>query len=290
MSEAPSKTFRNKIHEVIFGAHTRAGMLFDVLLLVAIVLSVITMSLETVSEIRNQWQDELEFITWFFTILFTIEYLLRIYCVKRPLKYIFSFWGLIDLLAILPDYILLLLGLGGFSTTVKGNAFAVVRSLRLLRAFRIMNLSWFQNEAEELGGAIWRSRGKIVVFLLVVMIIVTVSGTIMYEVEHQFAPLDANQQSTSQITSVPHGIYWAIVTMTTVGFGDVVPVTTAGKFVSAILILVGYSLIIVPTGFVSAEVIDSKLGSSSSPRSCQNCLNDGHDLDAIHCKYCGELL
>lgn len=284
---AKPRPLRNRIHEIIFGAHTRAGLAFDLFLLVAIILSVIAISLETVKgeDGLNSWSGVLFYVKWFFTILFTIEYFLRIYCVKRPLKYIFSFWGIIDLLAILPDYVLLLPIFGGMSS----RGFSVVRSLRLLRVFRIMNLSWFQYEAEELGGAIWRSRGKIVVFLMVVMIIVTVAGTVMYEVENAFA-VDAEGNSIAQISSIPHGIYWAIVTMTTVGFGDVVPVTTGGMFISAILILVGYSLIIVPTGFVSAEVIDSRKKTSASTISCASCIREGHDNDAVYCKYCGEKL
>ena len=166
------------------------------------------------------------------------------------------------------------------------NTFSVVRSLRLLRVFRIMNLSWFQHEGEDLGNAIWRARGKIIVFLMVVMIIVTVAGTIMYEIEHNWS----NSEEVSDFTSIPNGIYWAIVTMTTVGFGDIVPVTTAGKIVSAVLILVGYSLIIVPTGFVSAEVIDAKQRKLVSTISCPSCITEGHADDAIYCKYCGENL
>ena len=265
-------------------------MLFDVLLLVAIILSVAATSLETVDGFQEKWSEELFFARWFFTILFTVEYFLRIICVKRPLKYIFSFWGIIDLAAILPDYLLLLIGVGGFKTSVKAHSFSVVRSLRLLRIFRILNLAWFQGEAEELGSAIWNARGKIVVFLMVVMIIVTVAGSVMYEVESQFA-FDENGESTCQFTSIPNGIYWAIVTMTTVGFGDIVPVTTGGKFISASLILLGYSLIIVPTGFVSAEVLESrKSRRKMSTISCPSCLTEDHDTDAVYCKFCGQKL
>ena len=292
LSPKPNRSLREKIHEIIFGAHTRSGLTFDLLLLIAIILSVIAISLETVGSIKNGWSQELFFIKWFFTILFTIEYLLRIISVKRPLKYIFSFWGIIDLLAILPDYILLLVGLGGIKTPMNSNAFSVVRSLRLLRVFRILNLSWFQHEAEDLGNAIWNARGKIIVFLMVVMIIVTVAGTIMYEVETAFAAVDEDGVSTCQFTSIPNGIYWAIVTMTTVGFGDIVPVTMGGKFISAMLILLGYSLIIVPTGFVSAEVIESRQsrGRKISTISCASCLTEDHDADAVYCKFCGERL
>ena len=303
------RPIRDRIHEIIFGAHTPAGMTFDVLLLVAIVASVIVISLETVGVISMRWHDQLVLLKWFFTILFTIEYLLRLFCVRKPIKYATSMWGVIDLLAILPDYILLALGFGGIKT-INSSAFSVIRSLRLLRVFRILNLSWFQTEAEDLGGAVWRARGKIVVFLMVVMIIVTVSGTIMFEIERTFAPelVDETGQtyidpatgrnaSASQFNSIPDGIYWAIVTMTTVGFGDIVPITFGGKIISALLILLGYSLIIVPTGFVSAEVLEGKKRrkgkrkrAAMSTISCASCITEGHDEDAVYCKYCGEHL
>jgi len=303
------RPIRDRIHAIIFGAHTPAGMTFDVLLLIAIIVSVVVISLETVGAISLRWHDQLTLLHWVFTILFTIEYLLRLFCVRKPLKYATSMWGIIDLLAILPDYVLLALGFAGFKT-INSSAFSVIRSLRLLRVFRILNLSWFENEAEDLGGAVWRARGKIVVFLMVVMIIVTVSGTIMFEIERTFAPElldDAGQTyidpvtgrnaSASQFNSIPDGIYWAIVTMTTVGFGDIVPITFGGKIISALLILLGYSLIIVPTGFVSAEVIEGRKRrkgkrkrAAISTISCASCITEGHDKDAVYCKHCGEHL
>ncbi|MDE0938026.1 MAG: ion transporter [Pirellulales bacterium] len=283
------QTVREKTHEIIFGAHTFYGWLFDMALLVVIVLSVISNSLETVAGIESHWEDELFFANWVFTGLFTIEYALRIYCVNKPRRFIFSFWGIVDLLAILPEYLLLLF----FSHGVHSAAFSAVRSLRLLRVFRILNLSWFQREGEDLGNAIWRARGKIVVFIMVVMIIVTIAGTIMYDIENTWDQIEDPLQpgkmisGSERFTSIPMGIYWAIVTMTTVGFGDIVPKTTGGQFISAILILVGYSLIIVPTGFVSAEVLDRKRRRVISTISCPSCLTEDHDDDAIYCKYCG---
>ncbi len=272
---------REKLHEIIFGADTFWGLIFDVLLLLAILASIIVVCLQTVTTIKAEYGQLLYAINWGFTILFTIEYLLRLYCVRRPMRYIFSYWGIIDLLSFLPDYILLLTG--------ANNVFSVIRSLRLLRVFRVFQLGWFQGEADELTSAIWRSRGKIVVFLAAVLVIVTVAGTLMYEVESRYAPLDDNDQTTSQFHSIPEAIYWAIVTMTTVGFGDIVPKSVPGKFLSAIVILLGYSLIIVPTGFVSAEIIDTKRKKVIS-RSCHGCLKEGHDTDAVYCKYCGEPL
>lgn len=276
--QIPHKGVRGKIHEIIFEADTPLGAIFDISLLVAIVLSVIVTCLATVPEYKDQpWVDVLALI---FTVLFTVEYVLRIYCVQRPWRYIFSFWGLIDLLSILPDYVLF------FSSNSTTRAFSVIRSLRLLRVFRIFKLGWFQSEADDLGGAIWRARAKIIVFLTVVLIIVTVTGTLMFEVELIF--LDGSDLQ-SDFNSIPEGIYWAVVTMTTVGFGDMVPKSAPGKFLSAILILLGYSLIIVPTGFVSAEIIESRKRRITT-RSCSSCITEGHDLDAKHCKYCGELL
>ena len=285
-NKSEQQTIRDKIHEVIFEAHTRAGLAFDILLLLAIVLSVISNSLETVSGGGKAWHEMLWVAKWVFTGLFTVEYILRIYCVRKPWKFIFSFWGIVDLLAILPDYILL------FIPGVNSNAFSAIRSLRLMRVFRILNLPWFQQEAEDLGNAIWRARGKIVVFLMVVMIIVTVAGTVMFEVESAFCDKDAFGIPVleSEFTSIPSGIYWAIVTMTTVGFGDIVPLTNVGKCVSAVLILVGYSLIVVPTGFVSAEVLNLKRRKVVSTISCPSCITEDHDDDAIFCKYCGEEL
>ncbi len=280
--------WREKLHEIIFEADTRAGIVFDVVLLVAILVSVIIISLESVVvdptvDPKLTYRDiPLVYGThWLCTILFTIEYALRVICVRRPLKYIFSFWGIVDLLSFLPEYFLFG-SVGG-----RARPFSALRSLRLLRIFRIFKLNWIQHEAEELGNAVFRSRGKILVFLTVVMIIVTVAGTLMFEVENALTANDENLQS--QFKNIPEGIYWAIVTMTTVGFGDIVPVTVAGKIVSAILILVGYSLIIVPTGFVSAEIIDSKRKPTTTI-SCPTCITEGHDADAIYCKYCGEHL
>ncbi len=286
-SESRSLAFRKKIHEIIFGADTPLGALFDISLLIAIVASVVITCLATVPDYKNKaW---IENASWFFTALFTVEYLLRIYCVQKPKNYIFSFWGIIDLLSVLPDYFLILVG----SNT---RAFSVIRSLRLLRVFRIFKLGWFQSEADDLGGAIFRARAKIIVFLTVVMIIVTVTGTLMYEIESFY--LTKKKESAngtivkvneSDFESIPEGIYWAIVTMTTVGFGDTVPKSPPGKFLSAVLILLGYSLIIVPTGFVSAEILESRRKPIST-RSCSTCISEGHDADAKYCKYCSEEL
>ena len=273
--ESEKRTVRDKIHEVIFEADTPMGALFDISLLFSIVASVIVTCLATVEGYTGLgWVNA---ASWFFTILFSIEYVLRVYCVRRPLSYIISFWGIIDLLAVLPDYFLL------FASGGTTRAFAVIRALRLLRVFRIFKLGWFQAEADDLGNAVWRARAKIIVFLTVVLIIVTVTGTLMYEIENIWLP------NENDFDSIPEGIYWAVVTMTTVGFGDTVPKSPPGKFLSTVLILLGYSLIIVPTGLVSAEIIETRQKRMTT-RSCSSCITEGHDLDAKHCKYCGETL
>lgn len=283
-------TLRDRIYDVIFEADTVPGVVFDIGLLLAIICSIAVVCLETVPGVGRPATPDgplgshemlLWYLSWFFTVLFTIEYLLRVFCVKRPWKYIWSFWGVVDLLAFLPDYFLLLPGVS--VKEFHSRAFSVIRSLRLLRVFRIFRLGWFQFEADDLANAVWMARAKIVVFLAVVMIIVTVVGTLMYEIENALTP-------ESMFSSIPDGIYWAIVTMTTVGFGDIVPTTVAGKVLSAILILIGYSLIIVPTGFVSAEIIEAKKRANVSTRTCASCITEGHDPDAVYCKYCGEKL
>ncbi len=289
--------WRERLYVVIFEADTRAGQWFDIGLLIAILLSVAAICLETVDGVQAQYGSLLNTAEWVFTGLFTIEYILRLIAVRRPLNYAFSFYGIIDLISILPAYIPS--GFGG------RRSFAVVRSFRLLRVFRILKLIHLTSESEDLGGAVWKARGKIVVFLSVVLITVTIAGTLMYEIEGVSSSnepqLSSEEvQSTSeeaklpsketQFTSIPQSIYWAVVTMTTVGYGDIVPQTPWGKIVAAILILVGYSLIIVPTGFVSAEIIDSKKSIGISNQTCPYCMAEGHLKDAIFCRKCGKPL
>lgn len=304
MNKKPQTNWQAKLHEIIFEADTRAGQLFDVLLLVAILISVGVICAETVENIAKSYETELRIAEWFFTILFTVEYVLRLFSVHRPLSYMVSFYGIIDLISILPMYTLLWSGT---------SSFGVVRSLRLLRVFRILKLIHLTSESEDLASAIWRARGKVVVFLSVVLICVTIAGTAMYEVENRerkakvTAEEEAGNESidrsvnsstenvpaaTSQtkFKSIPDSIYWAIVTMTTVGYGDIVPQTALGKLLSAVLILVGYSLIIVPTGFVSAELIDSKMTKSISTQVCSHCMAERHQTDAEFCRCCGHAL
>ncbi len=213
---------------------------------------------------------------WVLTILFTIEYVLRLSCVRRPLRYAFSFWGVIDLLSILPSYVTIFVG-------PSSRSFVILRSVRLLRVFRVLKLWRMMDEADELGLAIWRARNKIIVFLVVVLVAVTISGTLMYHIES----IQSGEQA-SQFTSIPQAMYWAIVTMTTVGYGDVVPQTAVGKVISAILILLGYSLIIVPSTFVNAQFARSKQEPEEIP--CPDCGANGQRSDAIFCYRCGEQL
>ncbi len=275
MKPARRAAWRERLYEIIFEAETRAGKWFDVGLLVAILLSVGAVCLETVQSVESQYGFWLTTAEWLFTALFTLEYILRLISVRNRLAYATSFYGIIDLIAFLPAYF----GLwtGGLTS------FAVVRSFRLLRVFRILKLIHLTSESESLGEAVWKARAKIVVFLAVVMITVTIAGTAMYEVERW-------GDQASQFTSIPQSIYWAIITMTTVGYGDIVPKTNPGKVLSALLILVGYSLIIVPTGFVSAEIIDSRQKRRMTTRTCPHCLAESHQPDAVFCRRCGKAL
>lgn len=268
--------FRAWLYDLIFEADTWYGKLFDIGLLVAILASVLVVTLETVEPIRARYHGILVVLEWAFTILFTIEYGLRLYCVGNRRAYATSFYGVIDLISVLPSY---------FSLILMGySSFSVLRAFRLLRVFRILRLLQLSSEAEELGRAVWMARGKVLVFITFVVIAVTVSGALMYEIESH----GGNEKGFS---SIPQGMYWAIVTMTTVGYGDVVPYTTLGKAVSALLILVGYSLIIVPTGFVSAEIISAKQRSGLElTRTCPNCLLEGHQASARYCRDCGHQL
>ncbi|MEZ6133604.1 MAG: ion transporter [Pirellulaceae bacterium] len=271
--DRPRAKWRDKMYVIIFEADTRAGQWFDIALLIAILLSVSVVSLETVESVQQRWASELEATEWVLTLLFTAEYIARLLCVRKPLKYAFSFFGIIDLLACLPLYITTF-------TSFDSKSLAIVRSIRLLRVFRVLKMMRMLREAHELKRAVWQSRDKIFVFLAVVIVAVTISGTIMYQVE-KGAP-------GNQFTSIPESMYWAVVTMTTVGYGDIVPHTVVGKCISAALILLGYSLIIVPMSVVSAEMHQQK--KSLTARTCPHCFREGHLPDAKYCDRCGEML
>lgn len=281
---------RQRLYDIIFEADTASGRAFDIGLLIAIVLSITLVAIETVPEygLDTINSGEVSFAEappltqacfaaeWFLTLIFTVEYVLRLACVQRPWRYAVSFWGIVDLLSILPSYLTLFVG-------GSAQSFVILRSVRLLRVFRVLKLWRMISQADELADAIWRSRDKIVVFLAVVLVAVTISGTLMYHVETVLLG-DGHE---SDFTSIPQAMYWAIVTMTTVGYGDVVPHTTVGKMISAGLILLGYSLIIVPTGFVSAELSQQRDAASEELCICPRCEASTHRIDADYCYRCG---
>ena len=281
LTQRPDKEgWKQTLYDIIFEADTPAGRWFDIGLLVAILASITIVSLETVPDYQARpglmgffWSTE-----WVLTFLFTIEYLLRLLCVRKPLRYAFSFWGVIDLLSILPTYVTFFVG-------SSSRSFVILRSVRLLRVFRVLKLWRMMNEADELSSAIWKARNKIAVFVAVVLVAVTISGTLMYHIEALSAE---GVDDTSQFTSIPMAMYWAIVTMTTVGYGDIVPQTTAGKVMSAALILLGYSLIIVPSTFVATEFAQHRESADEPP--CQHCHAPNQRPEAAFCYRCGERL
>ena len=269
--EDRSMTTREKIHEIIFEADTPAGKAFDVALLILIILSVVAVMLESTATVADRYGPWLRAFEWIVTVLFTIEYLLRLYCVRRPARYARSFFGLVDLLAILPTYV---------SVIIPGaQSLLVIRALRLLRVFRVLKLAHFVGEASELTAALRGSARKIIVFLGAVLTIVIIVGSMMYLIEGE----------ANGFTSIPTSIYWAIVTMTTVGYGDIAPQTPLGKILASIIMIMGYGIIAVPTGIVSVElagVVKKRI----TTQACPDCGAGGHALDAVHCKFCGAKL
>ncbi len=261
------------MHEVIFEADTPAGKLFDVVLLLAIVISIIAIMLETVQSIGSQHGVLLRRIEWVVTIFFTVEYMLRLYCVERPARYARSFYGVVDLLSILPTYLSLILPVAP--------QLLVIRALRLLRVFRVLKLTHFVREGRVLASALKASRQKITVFLGFVLILTLIMGTVMYLVEGGL--------EGSKFTSIPKAVYWCIVTLTTVGYGDVAPTTPLGQLVASCVMIMGFGIIAVPTGIVSAEIAQRTFRTIST-QSCPSCSLEGHDKDAVHCKFCGSSL
>ncbi len=264
--------FQERLFQIIFEADTFEGKAFDVTLLVAIIVSVGLVIIESVEWIGKDYGSLLYALEWIFTLFFTLEYILRLYITRDPLKYAISFYGIIDLLAILPTYI-------GFVT--GGQTFMVIRALRLLRVFRIFKLAQFLNESEILIQGLKRSKQKILVFLFAVLLIVTIVGSILYLVE--------GSTNSDQFSNIPKSIYWAIVTVTTVGYGDISPITPLGQFLAACLMIVGYAIIAVPTGIVTSELVN-KEKKNRDTRTCHHCLEEGHEFDALFCKHCGKEL
>ena len=272
---------RNKIHEIIYEADTPLGKFFDIVLFFLIVLSVVIVALETVESYDQRYHDIFLKIEWGITIFFTLEYLLRIISVKKPFKYIFSLYGLIDLLATIPLYL---------SYIFAGSqVLLAVRVFRLLRVFRILKLVKFLGEASQLSTALRASRAKILVFIYAVLIVSVIMGTLMYWIEEDW---------DSGFNSIPHSIYWTIVTLTTVGYGDIAPKSPLGQFFATIIMVLGYGIIAVPTGIVTAEYARSgsdKKGSEepyvhTNTQACPSCSQEGHRDDATHCFNCGEEL
>lgn len=260
-------TIRRELYTIVFGTETKAGRQFDVFLLWIILLSVIAVMLESVPEIGKNYRKFFFMVEWFMTILFTIEYLLRIWISPKPFKYIFSFWGLIDLLSTIPTYLSLFVF--GYHYLI------VVRIFRLLRVFRIMKLARFSSEAGVLVGELKSSIHKIGIFLLTVVSIVIFLGTIMYVIEG----------GEEGFTSIPQSIYWAVVTVTIVGYGDMVPHTVLGKFISSIAMIIGYGIIAVPTGIITVEMSKATL----KTKKCDNCKHY-NELSARYCNHCGNTL
>lgn len=274
------KNWKTKLHDIIYEADTPAGKLFDVVLLIAIIASIILVMLESIKSFDEKFHAFLNVSEWVITILFSIEYIVRIITVKKPLKYIFSFYGIIDFLSTIPKYISLIFG--GI------HALAALRALRLLRVFRILKLARYLGASNMLTTALKASRAKISVFLFAVLIVCIIFGTLMYLIEGE----------SSGFTSIPVSVYWCIVTLTTVGFGDIAPVTPIGQLIAAVIMILGYGIIAVPTGIVSAEYTSQSKPKNDiekpkvnlNSQSCSNCLSEKHQDDAEYCHKCGHHL
>ena len=279
MSEEPSDehkpgNFRERLWEIIFEAETPAGKAFDVMLLWAIALSVVAVMLESVPFIAREWGDFLRVIEWFFTIFFMLEYFLRIYLVRRPSRYIFSFFGMVDLLSWIPSFLAL--------AVPHGQSLLVIRILRLLRMFRVLKMLEHMRGANVIMGALAASRAKITVFFVAMLLLSIIIGTIAYL-------LEGGEKNTG-FNSIPESVYWAIVTVTTLGYGDIAPTTVAGKFLAAFSVLIGYCIIAVPTGIVVGEPLHALKNRDETTDACPSCGVHGHLTDARYCRRCGEKL
>jgi voltage-gated potassium channel len=276
-SDTSLASWREKLHEIIFEADTPAGKVFDVGLIIAIILSVLVVILSTLKSANDEPYKTIFYaLEWIFTILFSIEYVLRLLIVRKPLRYATSFFGIIDLLSILPAFI------GIFLPGSGSERLMIVRTLRLLRIFRVFKLARYLTEASALKEAFYISRHKIAVFMTTVLIVILIASALMHVVE--------SGAGNEDFESMPSAMYWAIITMTTVGYGDIIPITATGKATTAALVLVGYSMIIVPTGILSAEIAGVQKSGRVTTRSCPSCMCQGHDPDALYCKKCGDLL
>jgi len=262
---------RNRLHEIIHEADTPAGKVFDVALLIAIIASIAAVMLESVYDYGLRCGELLRLAEWVFTVPFTIEYILRLLTVQRPSRYALSFFGIIDFLAVIPTYL---------SLFIAGSQYMlVVRALRLVRVFRVLKLSRYVGEGRTLATALRASRHKITVFVVTVLTVVTIVAALMYLIGGE----------ASGFTSIPKAAHWAVVTMTTVGYGDIAPQTPVGQFLAAIVMFTGYAIIAVPTGIVSVELANASRAAVTT-MACPSCSREGHDVDAAHCKHCGDKL
>ncbi len=274
MKPTDKKSWRYKLHEIIYEADTPLGKLFDIVLLILIVVSVIIVMLESVHSIDLKYHQLFYIIEWIITIFFSIEYIARIITVKNPKNYIFSFYGIIDLVSTLPLYLSFIF--------VGSNYLLTIRALRLLRVFRILKITRYIGEGNKLKKALMESRAKIFIFIFAVLIVAIITGTLMYLIEGE----------ESGFKNIPVSVYWCIVTLTTVGFGDIAPVTPAGQFLATLIMILGYGVIAVPTGIVSAQY--ARKASDDyvhvNTQSCRNCGAHRHRDDAKFCHRCGESL
>jgi voltage-gated potassium channel len=266
------QALRDRLYRIIFLADTPEGKLYDVVLILTVMLSVLAVMLDSVDAVHRRFGSFLYAVEWGFTLLFTIDYLVRLYCVGRTLRYVFSFYGVVDLLGVIPTY----LGYAFPLSLGSGRYLIAIRFLRVLRVFRVLKLASYVDEARLLGQAIRASRKRITVFLLTVLTLVVILGSLMYVVEG----------GTNGFTSIPRSIYWAIVTLTTVGYGDISPQTGLGQALAAFVMITGYSIIIVLTGIVTLEMA-SATRTDGAQRACPHCGREGHEEDARYCKYCG---
>jgi len=268
--ETKSRTLKDNLHEIIFEADTPPGKLFDVLLILSILVSVGIVMADSVGAIRISYGRFLVLAEWFFTILFTVEYAVRLYCVHSRVQYAKSFYGIVDVISIVPTYLSLI-----FPAT---KYFMILRTLRILRVFRVLKLIQYLREANLLMKALASSRRKITIFFFTVLTMVTIFGSLMYVIEGE----------ANGFTSIPRGIYWAIVTMTTVGYGDISPQTPMGQALASLVMILGYSIIAVPTGIFTVEFSQALARETTSE--CSSCGRSGHGQDALYCRYCGEEL
>jgi voltage-gated potassium channel len=267
-----SNNWRHRLHEVIYEADTPSGKLFDLVLLIIIILSVVLVALESIDSFYNRYSYFLNISEWVITAIFTIEYIIRLIAVHKPIKYVFSFYGIIDLLSTLPKYLSLFL--------VGTQSLVALRALRLLRVFRILKMTRYVGESNILMKALISSRAKIGVFIFSVLVICIIFGTLMYMVE----------SDESGFTSIPKSIYWCIVTLTTVGYGNIAPMTSIGQFIASVIMIMGYGIIAVPTGIVTVELTDQNKKIDLNTQACLHCMTSDHPDDSIFCYHCGKNL